>query len=109
MTGEKAAVLNERERGVLRDVVYAYVSAAEPVSSRSVAKQRRISAATVRNVMADLDDLGFLTQPHTSAGRIPTAEGYHVFIESLMNETVVSNDQQVYIEQHLEEVGMVRG
>jgi heat-inducible transcriptional repressor len=78
--------LDEREREILRDIIVTYVLSAEPVSSRSVARASRLglSAATIRNVMADLEEAGYLCQPHTSAGRVPTREGYHLFIDALM-------------------------
>ena len=78
--------LGEREREILRDVIVTYILSAEPVSSRSVARQSRLglSSATIRNVMADLEEAGYLHQPHTSAGRVPTRDGYHLFIDALM-------------------------
>jgi heat-inducible transcriptional repressor len=78
--------LSPRDREILRDVVETYLLSGEPVSSRQIAKRSRhtLSAASIRNVMADLDELGFLRQPHASAGRIPTARGYHLFIDALM-------------------------
>jgi heat-inducible transcriptional repressor len=86
MTTQAQNELGERDREILRGLVEAYLLSGEPVSSRQLAKRlrHRLSAASVRNVMADLDELGFLRQPHTSAGRIPTARGYHLFIDSLM-------------------------
>ena len=84
-TGQSSR-LTSRDREILRDVVATFLGTGEPVSSRRVAKLRRhgLSAATIRNVMADLEDLGLLLQPHTSAGRVPTESGYHVYIDSLM-------------------------
>ena len=78
--------LTERDRAILRDVIGTFILTGEPVSSRTVSRLERhgLSAASIRNVMADLEDLGFLTHPHTSAGRVPTGEGYHLYIESLM-------------------------
>lgn len=78
--------LDSRQREVLKDVVLTYILSAEPVSSRSVARHGALglSAATIRNVMSDLEECGYLVQPHTSAGRVPTTEGYHLFIDSLM-------------------------
>ncbi|HXO19612.1 MAG TPA: heat-inducible transcriptional repressor HrcA [Thermoanaerobaculia bacterium] len=98
--------LNARDREVLRDVILAYILEAEPVSSRSVAKQGRLglSAATIRNVMADLEDSGYLMQPHTSAGRVPTRAAYHLFIESLMQARRVPVKERRYIEENLKGV-----
>jgi len=79
--------LTERDRQILREVILSYVVEAEPVSSRSVAKRSDLglSAATIRNAMADLEEAGFLSQPHTSAGRVPTAAAYHLFIEQMLH------------------------
>jgi heat-inducible transcriptional repressor len=81
-----AFVLTPRDREILKDVVHSYIVSGEPVSSRLVAKHSRhgISAATIRNVMADLEEHGLLEQPHTSAGRVPSRAGYHLYIEDLM-------------------------
>jgi len=85
------AGLNARDREILNDIIRTFILSGEPVSSRSVAKAGRhaLSAATIRNVMADLEDLGFLRQPHVSAGRVPTRNAYHFYIESLMQNRSV--------------------
>ena len=95
--------LNARDREILRDVILTYILSAEPVSSRSVAKQGRsgLSAATIRNVMADLEESGYLQQPHTSAGRVPTRAAYHLFIESLMQTQRISARERRYIDENL--------
>lgn len=95
--------LTPRDREILKDVIMTYVLSAEPVSSRSVSKHGRLglSAATIRNVMADLEEWGYLIQPHTSAGRIPTAAAYHLFIESMMQQRKVSARERRYIEENL--------
>jgi len=84
--------LDGRFREVLRAIVAKYVETGEPVSSRALAKGGAfdLSPATLRNVMADLEDLGFLTHPHTSAGRIPTDRGYRYFINHLMTSKRLS-------------------
>ncbi len=80
-----ASVLDERSRQVLLAVIADYVESAEPVSSRSVARRhmRGLSAATIRNVMADLEEMGYLSQPHTSAGRVPTDKAYRFYVDAL--------------------------
>lgn len=95
--------LSDRDLEILKDVVLSHVLNAEPVSSRTVARFGRtgLSAATVRNVMADLEEWGYLSQPHTSAGRVPTRDGYHLFIDSLMQAEQVPEDERRYIEEHL--------
>jgi len=95
--------LSARDREILRDIIVSYVLSAEPVSSRSVAKQGRLglSAATIRNVMADLEEWGYLVQPHTSAGRVPTPAAYHMFIESMMQARKLPARERRYIEENL--------
>lgn len=79
-------ILDERSKQILYAVVQSYISKREPVGSRFVTKKYSFgfSPATVRNIMADLEDLGFLSQPHTSAGRIPTDKGYRFYVDSIM-------------------------
>src|SRR5215203_5485083 len=95
--------LTARDREILKDVILTYILSAEPVSSRSVAKHGKLglSAATIRNVMADLEEWGYLIQPHTSAGRVPTAAAYHLFIESMMQARKVPAKERRYIEDNL--------
>jgi heat-inducible transcriptional repressor len=96
--------LSARDREILKDVILSYILGAEPVSSRSVAKQGKLglSAATIRNVMADLEEWGYLMQPHTSAGRVPTAAAYHLFIGSMMEARLVPARERRYIEENLQ-------
>ena len=77
--------LDERKLDVLRAIVEDYVSTQEPVGSRALVErhQLRVSAATVRNDMAVLEEEGYLRQPHTSAGRVPTDRGYRLFVDKL--------------------------
>jgi heat-inducible transcriptional repressor len=98
-----SSTLTARDREILKDIILTYMLDAEPVSSRSVAKRGRLglSAATIRNVMADLEESGYLAQPHTSAGRVPTRAAYHLFIESLMQARKVSARDRRYIDEHL--------
>lgn len=95
--------LTPRDREILKDVILTFILNAEPVSSRSVAKHGNLglSAATIRNVMADLEEWGYLTQPHTSAGRVPTAAAYHLFIESMMEARALPAKERRYIESSL--------
>jgi len=80
--------LDRRSREVLRAVIHAHISTGEPVGSRTIAKKYGlgVSPATIRNVMADLEEMGFLTHPHTSAGRIPTDKGFRFYVNELMSE-----------------------
>lgn len=74
----------ERQEEVLAIIVRHYAETAEPVGSRYVSRQLGLSSATIRNVMADLEEMGFIMHPHTSAGRVPTDKGYRYYIDSLM-------------------------
>jgi len=78
--------LDPRARHLLRTLIARYIHDGEPVGSKTLAQHAGldISAATIRNVLADLEDLGLLASPHTSAGRVPTAHGYRVFVDSLV-------------------------
>ncbi|MBE0603386.1 MAG: heat-inducible transcription repressor HrcA [Deltaproteobacteria bacterium] len=78
--------VDDRAAQVLRYIVEDYVATAEPVGSRTVSKKmgQTLSPATIRNIMADLEDMGFLVQPHTSAGRIPTSAGFRFYIDHLL-------------------------
>src|SRR5436305_4239370 len=95
--------LSSRDREILKDVILTYILSAEPVSSRSVSKHGKLglSAASIRNVMADLEEWGYLMQPHTSAGRVPTAAAYHLFIGSMMEARTLPARERRYIEDHL--------
>jgi len=86
------ALAPKRNQQILADIVRAYVETGEPVSSRSIARMQpeTLSPATVRNVMADLEDEGFLFQPHTSAGRVPTAAAYRFFVEEVAAQGIAS-------------------
>lgn len=77
--------LSERAKKVLMAVVKSYISRPEPVGSRYLTKSYdfKLSSATIRNIMADLEELGYLVQPHTSAGRVPTDSGFRLFVDSI--------------------------
>src|SRR4029077_17203130 len=77
--------MTEREIDILHSIVESYIQTGEPVASRTIARHRKdnLSAATVRNVMSDLCDGGYLSQPHTSAGRIPTEKAFRSYVHSL--------------------------
>ena len=81
-----SSLLEERSKAVLLAVIDKYIETAEPVGSRTIAKvhPEHLSSATLRNVMADLEERGFLNQPHKSAGRIPTDKGYRFYVDHLL-------------------------
>ena len=80
--------LSERKKKILKSIVDAYISSGEPVGSKYLSGQTglAVSSATIRNEMSDLEELGLLEQPHTSAGRVPSTLGYRTYIENLMEE-----------------------
>jgi heat-inducible transcriptional repressor len=92
--------LDSRARDVLREIILQHVSTGEPISSRSLSKCGRfqLSPASLRNVMADLEDLGYLAQPHTSAGRVPTDRGYRFFIDHLMKSRALTQRERETID-----------
>src|ERR1700722_8824404 len=95
---------HRRHQQILSDVGREYIETGEPVSSRSVALRHvdPLSPATVRNVMADLEDGGFLYQPHTSAGRGPTAAAYRFFVEQVTAQATASPEDRLWIRRELE-------
>lgn len=96
--------LNERERGILRHVVHDYIRTAIPVGSRYISKrfESHLSPATIRNVMADLEEQGFLSHPHTSAGRVPTDLGYRYYVDYLMEIEQLSEEEKHSIQKQLD-------
>ena len=95
--------LDGRAREVLREIVLQHVATGEAISSRSLAKCGRfqLSPASLRNVMADLEDLGYLAQPHTSAGRVPTDRGYRFFINYLMTSRSLTQRERATIDEQV--------
>jgi heat-inducible transcriptional repressor len=88
--------LTLRERQVLGIIIQSYVVTAAPVGSRSIAKNYNLglSDATIRNVMADLEDDGYISQPHTSAGRVPTDKGYRYYVDLIMNVSRINDEEK---------------
>ena len=97
--------LTERKKKVLRSIVDLYIRTAEPVGSKAVAElpDMQYSSATIRNEMADLTAMGYLEQPHTSAGRIPSAAGYRLYVDELMADYRLSMDETRSISTAIEE------
>ncbi|MBR3704217.1 MAG: heat-inducible transcription repressor HrcA [Oscillospiraceae bacterium] len=87
--------LTQRKKQILKIVTERYIDSAEPVSSKYIAEAMggNVSSATIRNELADLVELGYLEQPHTSAGRIPSAKGYRLFVNELMEKSAVSHEE----------------
>ena len=103
--------INERSRIILRAIVDMYLECAEPVGSRTVAKRTGlgVSPATIRNVMADLEDVGFLHQPHTSAGRIPTERGLKFYVDHLLEKKGLTPQEKEVIRKELKDIGKDAG
>jgi heat-inducible transcriptional repressor len=104
--------LDSRAREILREIIVQYISSGEAISSRSLARCGRfqLSPASLRNVMADLEDLGYLQQPHTSAGRVPTDRGYRFFIDYLMKSRKLTQHERHVIDDqvgHADEIDEV--
>jgi heat-inducible transcriptional repressor len=99
--------LNERSREIFRGIVDAYVGTGEPVGSRTLARRLNssLSPATIRNVMADLEEAGLLFAPHTSAGRAPTESGLRLFVDGLLEVGNLSTEERVAIDQQCEGAG----
>lgn len=96
--------LNDREKTILRSIVHQFILTAAPVGSRNITKKFNIgfSPATVRNIMSDLEDSGFINHPHTSAGRVPTDKGYRYYVDSLMEIQELKSPEKTIIEKSLE-------
>ena len=87
--------LSERKKRILAAVVDAYIDTAEPVGSKAIAENAGLgcSSATIRNELAELVAMGYLEQPHTSAGRVPTAKGYRLYVNELMDKQKLSIEE----------------
>jgi len=96
--------LSERARELLRTLVEAYIRDGAPVGSRALSRESglTLSSATVRNVMADLEELGFVTSPHTSAGRIPTDKGYRFFVNTLLRRRLPEASEVAELQRRLD-------
>ncbi|MGZ5054010.1 MAG: heat-inducible transcriptional repressor HrcA, partial [Methylobacter sp.] len=99
----KTQVLNERSLQLLKTLVERYISDGQPVGSRALSKDSdlNLSPATIRNVMADLEDLGLVHSPHTSAGRVPTVSGYRLFVDSLLTVKPLESEDLTRLHQGL--------
>jgi heat-inducible transcriptional repressor len=100
----RAAALQERRnRQILADIVRTYIESGEPVSSRAISRrfEESLSTATIRNIMADLEDGGYLYQPHTSAGRIPTAAAYRFFAQEIASQATLSVEDRDWINREM--------
>ena len=94
--------LDARKMRILQAIIDDYILTASPVGSRTIAKSTDIglSSATIRNEMSDLEEMGFLEQPHTSAGRIPSDKAYRLYVDSIMRRSQLSRDELSFISEH---------
>lgn len=97
-------MLTDRKKIVLKAIIEEYISTAEPVSSGAIVEKYipDCSSATIRNEMAELEQLGYIEKPHTSAGRIPSVKGYRFYVDELLNDENISLDEIQYIKEQLE-------
>jgi heat-inducible transcriptional repressor len=106
-------ILSERSRQILEAIIDDYIRTAEPVGSRTVTRRHSLtlSPATVRNVMSDLEEMGFLSSPHTSAGRVPTDKAFRFYVDSLLQVRAINEGQQEEIRRqyriHSRDVGEI--
>ncbi len=93
--------MDERKKKVLQAIIQDYIENAEPVGSRAVAKKYDlgVSPATIRNEMSDLEDLGYIEQPHTSAGRVPSDKGYRYYVDNLMDQQSLTAQEMAIIKE----------
>ena len=93
----------ERQKKILCAIVESYIDTAMPVGSRAISQRFRwsVSPATIRNVMADLEDTGLITHPHTSAGRVPTDKGYRFYVDSLLEPKHLTREEESLINKLL--------
>ena len=103
LAGPQLAVLNERSRAIFRRIVETYLSTGEPLGSRNLSRNlpMTLSPASVRNVMSDLEQLGLIFSPHTSAGRLPTQAGLRLFVDGLMEVGALSEEERQRIERQM--------
>ena len=87
--------LDERKTKILNAIIQTYLDTGEPVGSRTISKftDLNLSSATIRNEMADLEEMGFILQPHTSAGRIPSDKGYRFYVDNMMKDKIAQVDE----------------
>lgn len=100
----RSTEINEKSQVLLKALIEQYIVDGQPIASKTLADSARVtvSPATVRNIMADLEDLGYVSSPHTSAGRVPTALGYRFFVDTLINVNPIDNDDLANLSKSLD-------
>lgn len=106
-------IMDERKRRILHAIIDDYIDTAEPIGSRTIARKHELglSSATIRNEMADLEEMGFLAQPHTSSGRVPSDKGYRLYVDQLMQVHDLNADEieniKSAMESHINELSQL--
>src|SRR6186713_547824 len=97
--------LSDRTRQILRLLIRTYIASGEPVGSGTLSRnlEGKLSSATIRNIMAELEDSGYLTHPHTSAGRVPSEKGYRFYVDTLQESSKVGKSSERLIAQMLDD------
>src|SRR5215831_11433573 len=97
--------VGDRAQHILRMLIRTYIISGEPVGSGTLSRniEGKLSPATIRNIMAELEEAGYLTHPHTSAGRVPSEKGYRFYVDSLQDSARVSKSSERMIAQMLDE------
>ncbi|HEX2946602.1 MAG TPA: heat-inducible transcriptional repressor HrcA [Clostridia bacterium] len=97
-------IMDERKKRILQAIIDDYIDTAEPIGSRTIARKHELglSSATIRNEMADLEEMGYLAQPHTSAGRVPSDKGYRIYVDELMQVRELEIDEIEKIKSAME-------
>ena len=105
MGAREDTVFDERPREILKLIIRSYITSGEPIGSRTLSKvmDSKLSPATIRNIMSDLEEAGYLTQPHTSAGRVPSEKGYRFYVDNLGESGKLSKSDERYISRMLAE------
>ncbi len=103
-----ATKLTDRGQKILEAIIEEYIATAQPVGSKALTQNQgiKLSPASVRNVMAELEELGYLASPHTSAGRIPTEKGYRFYVDTLLQVGEMDRRQQNRIELQYRQQGL---
>lgn len=96
--------LDERKFRILQAIIDDYILTASPVGSRTISRkyEQKLSSATIRNEMSDLEELGYLDSPHTSAGRIPSPKAYRLYVDQLMQHVALSNEEVLQLRSHFD-------
>ena len=101
--------IDKRKIQILEAIINDYISSGEPVGSRTIAKKYNfgVGSATIRNEMSDLEDMGYLEQPHTSSGRIPSSKGYRLYVDNLMKQASLTEEEKLQIKKYLLDSAML--